>query len=221
MSLKKSIFVFILILLMIQFFLKFVSKDYFLITEVEVNSDSQLLDEDITYKLEALKGANIWEIDTKVLENELLKDVRIQNIKITKQIPDKIIIDLKEEIPNYNVLHNQEMYLCNKNGKIYAFINENKMHDFIILRIKDHEQLGELFSVLKKVTDPKLQEIISEVYIKDSKNIVLLKDGTKINTNKSVTDEKYKNIFRLYSYLKQKNKKFEYIDLRFSDYIVK
>lgn len=221
MSLKKSILICILTFFLTQFFVKFVSKDYFLITDIEIRSESNLLDEDIAYKLEAVKGANIWEINTHSLKEELLKDVRIMDVEITKQIPDKIIIDLKEETPKFNVLHNQEMYLSNEDGKVYAFINEDKRHDFIILRIEDHEQLNELFSVLKKIENPRLQGIISEVYVKGSQNVILLKDGTKINVNKSVNKEKYRNVLRLYSYLKQENKEFEYIDLRFSDYIVK
>ena len=57
---------------------------------------------------------------------------------------------MEEEEPKYNVLYKQEMYLSNQDGKVYAFIDEETRHDFIILRIDSHEELKDLFIILAR-----------------------------------------------------------------------
>ena len=81
-------------------------------------------DGEIHNALLTLKGKNIWSLDTKNLENQLKKDVRIKNIKIERVLPSKLKISIEEEKPYIKVKKGEKILVANENGEIFSFSKE-------------------------------------------------------------------------------------------------
>ncbi len=87
------------------------------------------------------------------------------------------------------------------------------------MKITEKEELKEIYNVLKKI-DVEIKKDISNIYIENKIIKIQLIDGMLFKSDKDVKEEKYKNGYKLYLKVK-KEKKVEYIDLRFEDYILK
>ena len=105
-------------------YLDFLKNDYFKVRDVKVEGGIILLDGEIHNALLTLKGKNIWSLDTKNLENQLKKDVRIKNIKIERVLPSKLKISIEEEKPYIKVKKGEKILVANENGEIFSFSKE-------------------------------------------------------------------------------------------------
>lgn len=105
--------------------------------------------------------------------------------------------------------------------RFLSYLEETPVRDLPLLLIKKEEQIPELLKILKKLRK-KIEKLISQIYIynKWCINFVLF-DGTIVKTDNSVEEKKYEVAERLYSELKLNHNDLEYMDIRFSDYIVK
>ncbi|BDU49602.1 cell division protein FtsQ [Haliovirga abyssi] len=196
----------------------FLEKSYFTVTNINLSGNTNLT-VDIIKKLEKLKGKNIFYIDTKKLELFFNNDIRVEKIKIKKEIPDTIDIEIKERTPYIYINYNKKILIADKNCKIYANYNEYQNFDFIILTISDLKLLRNGYNILELLPQ-NLKNIVSEIIINEKEPEIILKDGTIFKIDKDVDREKYLIGLKLYKKLKLDGKNIKYIDLRFSDYIV-
>lgn len=219
----KIFSIFFLIVLIIVFFIEkkiynFLEKSYFTVTNINFSGNTNLT-VDIVKKLSGLEGKNIFYIDNKKLEFFFSNDIRIEKIKIKKELPDTINVEIKERTPYIYINYNKKILIADKNYKIYANYNEYQHFDFIILTISDLKLLKNGYDILK-LLPRNLKNIVSEIIIKEKEQRIILKDGTVFKIDKNVGKEKYLIALKLYKKLKLDGKNIKYIDLRFSDYIV-
>ena len=90
------------------------------------------------------------------------------------------------------------------------------------IRIKTAEvDMNKLGEVSNNILDKNTRDSISQIYILDDKEIVIiLEDGVKFKIDKKTNKEKYSIAVQLYLKM-SKERKIDYIDLRFDDYIIK
>jgi len=202
-------------------YLNFLQEEYFNIKNIEVTKGLVLLDGEIHDTLLTLKGKNIWNIDIETIEKELEKDVRIKDINIKKEMPSKLIVSIEEEKPYIKVKSDNKILVANEKGEIFSFAKELAFEDLILLNLGNKNEMEEYLKVVKNIEDKELISFISEIYKSDKEIKILLNDGIHIKTDSTVDKNRYEVAKRLYKKLKNEGKEFNYIDIRFEDYIVK
>lgn len=217
----KSIFLLLFIIVTSYLYLNFLEEDYFQIKNIEVTSGLVLLDGEIHDALITLKGKNIWNIDTTSLEKELKKDVRIKDIKIKKELPSKLIVSIEEEKPFVKIKNGEKVLVTNEQGKIFSYAKELAYSDLVLINVNNKNEIEDYLKVVKNIEDKELISYISEVYKADKEMRIVLNDGILIKTDTTVDAKRYEIAKKLYKQLKNEGKEFNYIDIRFEDYIVK
>lgn len=217
----KLIFLLFFFIMTSGFYLNFLQEEYFNIKNIEVSKGLVLLDGEIHDALITLKGKNIWNIDVETIEEELKKDVRIKDISIRKEMPSKLVVSIEEEKPYIKVKSNNKILVANEKGEIFSFAKELAFEDLILLNLGNKNDMAEYLKVVKNIEDKELISFISEIYKVDKEIKILLNDGIHIKTDSTVDKNRYEIAKRLYKKLKNEGKEFNYIDIRFEDYIVK
>lgn len=219
-------FVRLLILAFFSFFIlqvpkKFLKLDYFNLNKINITGNSKILDTELTSLSNNLYNRNNFDIDYNSLEEILKKDIRIKNVDIEEVGLGEININIEETQLLYYALLKKEIYMVDKEGNIFAYINEKKRESAPLIVANSQEEVKEITELLNKILDRPLYIYISQAYKKSAEDYrIVLRDGVEIKTNFEVDEEHYKIFEIIYSEMK-KSKKIEYIDLRFDDYIIK
>jgi cell division protein FtsQ len=200
----------------------FFKKDIFKVEKVWIFGDVKLTQKELEKEMGILVGEYIWDVDGEAIEKVLREDIRIEDVSVKKVLPDEIRVKIKEKEPFYYAQYMNKIYTLDKNGKLFAYLEETNTRDLPLLLIKNEDQIPKLLSISEKIKGKKFEKLISQIYTynRDCINLVLF-DGTIIKTNNNVEEKKYDVAERLYSELKLNRNDLEYMDIRFSDYIVK
>ncbi len=218
----KNFICFIFVLLSMFLYIDFLKSSYFSVKEISLENELFLLDHTYPDNFAKFKGKNIWQLDFFDIEKSLEKDVRIKNISIKKSLPNKLKINLEEEKIFAKTKYGNKIYFTSENGEIFAYNKEIDNSDLILIDIKEIDELKSLVKVIEEVYKTDGEKLVSEIYYdKEDTIVVMLIDGTRIKTDKLVDWKKYNTAFILYQDLIGKKDKIEYIDIRFSDFIVK
>lgn len=199
----------------------FLTKSAFEINSVKVVGASEKLEESFVPLKEQLIGKNINDIDFEKVRKKILEDVRIKNADVKKEALNKIIIEVEEREPKYYLQYKKNMYLLDKEGKIYGYLNDLKTKDFICIVTQKEEDIELLIEILGKIEATDFKDVVSQIFVEDNKCVnVVLVNGAILKTNREVKKEKYDISSYLFFNLSAK-KRIDYMDLRFEDYIVK
>lgn len=200
---------------------KFLSLDFFRIKEIEVRGNNKNLLFELTELQEKLYNRNIWEIDTGKLKEEIKKDARVKSVEISNPKLGKLEIEVDEKEEMYYIQLKDRVYLADEIGEVFAYIKEKPPKDTYIIVAKEEDEVTTLLAIAKKIDTLNIKNIVSQIYMKNKNYVeILLINGIKIKTNLDVPIEKYIVFESLYNSISSE-KKIEYVDLRFDDYIVK
>ncbi|MGM0508601.1 MAG: cell division protein FtsQ/DivIB [Fusobacteriota bacterium] len=215
----KWLITFSILLVSVEYTIRFAGEDYFIIDKVEITGNYEILDNSIKKELISIEGKNIWKIDTEIIENYVKEDIRIKNINIQKIIPNKIKIEIQERESYAYVILDENIYVIDKEGKIFSYANETE-EDLVFINVDEKKQMDMVLKILHKINENLKQEI-SDIYIKNEIIKIIFKNNLLIKTNLNANETKYNIAYNLYERLLSEGKKVEYIDIRFKDYIVK
>lgn len=217
----KTVIIVAILSIVIQIETKFKNRDIFNISKVSIFGASETLKDDISKIEQVILHKNINDLDLNELKKRILKDIRVKDVIITSKNMDEIVIEVKEKKFNYYLQYKGQIYVINDEGEIFGRLDEYFRKIIPILIIKNDTEITDLLDILQTIKEIDLQDEISQIYVVN-KNLVeiILKSGTKIKTKKNVSKHKYKIMFNLYQGI-NKEKKIEYIDVRFNDIILK
>ena len=208
----------------------FFRLDYFNINKVNIQESAKMLQPELIKLSQKLYNKNIIYIDSNEIKEFLEKDVRVEDVTITKKSLGEISIDVKEKDLSYYAVIGKNIYLVDKAGEIFAYLNEKDVEEvpFIVANIED--EIKEITEFLNELSDLAIFKNISQIYkINDKEFVIILTDGVKIKTNrieendeinKEKQNKRYLIAQQLYFNM-SKERKIDYIDLRFNDYIIK
>ena len=197
----------------------FMGTNFFEIKNITITGNNDLIKNDIVKYLYKLKGQFIFNISTNQLSADILNDVRVRDVEISRSFPDTLRIKINEKKPlGIMYINNQYIYI-DENLNPFAYYSEIKDKEIpIIFLEKNDEENVKL--LLSNVSKSKIYPFISEIYaIKDGYTLTLL-DGTDVYTDKDVETNKYDLGYKIYTKEKE-NKNLEYLELRFRDIAVK
>ena len=199
----------------------FFSLPYFNIDKVNITENSKMLQPELTKISEKMYNKNGTRIDYDDLKKLIKKDIRVENVQIEQKALGEITIDVTEKALAYYAVIGKNIYLVDNKGIIFGYLNEKKIEDIPIIVTDKESEIREIAQYLNKISQAEGSKIISQIYKVNNKEYnIILADGTKLKTNKTVDIQKYSIATQLY-FKMSKEKKIDYIDLRFDDYIIK
>ncbi|KXA17838.1 POTRA domain protein, FtsQ-type [Fusobacterium nucleatum] len=208
----------------------FFRLDYFNINKVNVTDNSKMLHDELTKLTEKLYNKNSIYIDSNEIKEFIEKDIRVESATVEKKSLGEIDIDVKEKDLAYYAVIGKNIYLTDKEGKIFAYLNEKEIEGVPFIIANNEEEIKEISEFLNEISDLAIFKKISQIYkVNDKEFIIILTDGVKIKTNrvkdndeisKEKENKRYLIAEQLYFNM-SKERKIDYIDLRFNDYIIK
>ena len=208
----------------------FFRLDYFNINKVNVTDNSKMLHDELTKLTEKLYNKNSIYIDSNEIKEFIEKDIRVESATVEKKSLGEIDIDVKEKDLAYYAVIGKNIYLTDKEGKIFAYLNEKEVEGVPFIIANNEEEIKEISEFLNEISDLAIFKKISQIYkVNDKEFIIILTDGVKIKTNRAkdndeISKEKENKRYLIAEQLyfnMSKERKIEYIDLRFNDYIIK
>lgn len=199
---------------------RFIDTDYFKVQDVFIDGVPKLLKQDIAAQLEQMKGKNIVYINTNKIENFIKNDIRVKKVSIKKLFPSKIEVVLEEREPYVYVKKGDETLLADKDLNIYGDILEDPSRNIPVIDYTSDESLNGIKTILSKIKNKDFYAMISEIKQSEKNYEILLTNNVKIITDTLVTEKKYNDAYKLYEKIK-KEKAITYMDLRFTDIVVK
>ena len=197
----------------------FFRLDYFNINKVNVTDNSKMLHDELTKLTEKLYNKNSIYIDSNEIKEFIEKDIRVESATVEKKSLGEIDIDVKEKDLAYYAVIGKNIYLNEKEVEGVPFIIAN-----------NEEEIKEISEFLNEISDLAIFKKISQIYkVNDKEFIIILTDGVKIKTNRAkdndeISKEKENKRYLIAEQLyfnMSKERKIDYIDLRFNDYIIK
>lgn len=208
----------------------FFRLDYFNINKVNVTDNSKMLHDELTKLTKKLYNKNSIYIDSNEIKEFIEKDIRVESATVEKKSLGEIDIDVKEKDLAYYAVIGKNIYLTDKEGKIFAYLNEKEVEGVPFIIANNEEEIKEISEFLNEISDLAIFKKISQIYkVNDKEFIIILTDGVKIKTNrvkdndeisKEKENKRYLIAEQLYFNM-SKERKIDYIDLRFNDYIIK
>ena len=208
----------------------FFRLDYFNINKVNVTDNSKMLHDELTKLTEKLYNKNSIYIDSNEIKEFIEKDIRVESATVEKKSLGEIDIDVKEKDLAYYAVIGKNIYLTDKEGKIFAYLNEKEVEGVPFIIANNEQEIKEISEFLNEISDLAIFKKISQIYkVNDKEFIIILTDGVKIKTNRAkdndeISKEKENKRYLIAEQLyfnMSKERKIDYIDLRFNDYIIK
>ena len=209
----------------------FFRLNYFNINQINITDNSKMLQNELTELSKKIYNKSAIYVDSNKIKEFIEKDVRVESVTVEKNSLGEITIDVKEKDLVYYAVIGKNIYLVDKEGRIFAYLNEKEVEGVPIIIANNEEEIKEIADFLNEISDLAIFKRISQMYkVKDKEYIIILADGVKIKTNrikdsndeinKEKENKRYVVAEQLYFNI-SKEKKIDYIDLRFNDYIIK
>ncbi|ALQ35204.1 cell division protein FtsQ/DivIB [Fusobacterium hwasookii] len=209
----------------------FFRLNYFNINQINITDNSKMLQNELTELSKKIYNKSAIYVDSNKIKEFIEKDVRVESATVEKNSLGEITIDVKEKDLVYYAVIGKNIYLVDKEGRIFAYLNEKEVEGVPIIIANNEEEIKEISDFLNEISDLAIFKRISQMYkVKDKEYIIILADGVKIKTNrikdsndeinKEKENKRYVVAEQLYFNM-SKERKIDYIDLRFNDYIIK
>ncbi|OQA13305.1 MAG: cell division protein FtsQ [bacterium ADurb.Bin363] len=231
-------FIIIIILFITQFV--FCKSDLFLIREIAVLGNKYIPVEKIVEQSGVVRK-NIWYIifdigdtgESKIISR--LKSIPwISDVELQFELPDRIIINIKERVPIAMVKSGDKSFYIDEEGIIVSNVEILERWDFPLIRGLDERtnlpgnklkinNLDLLLSCLKSY-DSMMRENFPEIEIDESGNIILYsqyKIKFNIGSEKDDLENKLSLIPSILQTLKDKHLDVNFVDMRYKRFVLK
>lgn len=235
---KKSVsirkFLIIIIIFITQYI--FLKSDFFLIREIAVTGTKYIPVEQIVEKAEIV-NQNIW---TLIVNNGMFRIEKkiktiswIKNVDIRFELPDRMVIDIKERIPLGVIKKENKKFYIDEDGIIFPSVEYLAKEDFPVIKSIEetkilpgnklkYNNMDKLLKCLKSYNSTLIKEF-PEIEIGENKEIILYsKDNIpfKIDPEEDL-DKKLSLLPSILTRVKEENLDVKYIDMRYKKYVIK
>lgn len=223
--------------ILVDKYIKWINKSsQFNISNVEIIGNEFFTKEELLKECEYKENLSTWEIDLKKLNDNLEKNPFLENIKVYRSFPDKLIISLKEKKPiallninnNFLTLDKTGLVLPSKSGAMYdvPVISGDFRGEINTGHRAGGKQLKFSLTIVNKIlaVQPDLYNKISEIVVNDKQNLIFYtsKNGIPVHMGKDNIEYKIQCLGEMLRKLKINGDfaKIKYIDLRYEDQII-
>ena len=121
----------------------FFRLDYFNINKVNVTDNSKMLHDELTKLTEKLYNKNSIYIGRNEIKEFIEKDIRVESATVEKKSLGEIDIDVKEKDLAYYAVIGKNIYLTDKEGRIFAYLNEKEVEGVPFIIANNEEEIKE------------------------------------------------------------------------------
>ena len=183
--------------------------DYFNIKDVRVSGNSMYTGDYIKTKSQIEDGEKIFSIDRQRVKDIIEDEIYIERARVVYELPDRILIELTERQEKYQIFHNNEYIVTDKEGFVLRtgsekneLITIESLEDVLYnvgdtIQITGIENVNSIFDTVDYINDEFGTETVKGLYI-DSDNSFLLETeyGTYIRIRLD-EDIKYQIVFAM------------------------
>ena len=141
----------------------FFRLDYFNIDKVNITDNSKMLQNELTKLAEKLYNKSNIYIDSNEIKEFIEKDIRVESAKVEKNSLGEITIDVKEKDLVYYAVIGKNIYLTDKDGKIFAYLNEKEVEGVPFIIANSEEEVKEISEFLNEISDLAIFQKISQI----------------------------------------------------------
>ena len=162
---SSCIIIAIIIFSSIQLYKYITRSDNFLLTEIYINGNQYLTNEEIISLAGLQKNKNIFNYKIEEIEAKLLASNWIQDVKITRTLPSKFKIEVTEHKPKFIIIQNNELYYLNNKAQFINKIDKNKFISLPILYINNagNNEIKILPDFMNELETSKFQYALNEI----------------------------------------------------------
>lgn len=109
------------------------SSPRFAIRQIEVKGVKRKTDEQIAQVAGVKRGDNVFAVDTNKVEQKLLADPWIKQVKVARTLPSTLSIELEEREVGALAAIGERLYLVTKSGEPFKVVEEGDPFDLPVL----------------------------------------------------------------------------------------
>lgn len=161
------------------------STPYFEIKEISVRGLKELTEQDVLIQAAMTPRQNLLSVNVDALAGRISANPWVKNIHVGRELPNRIVLAIKERNPVALVKQSNGLYLMDNEGNVFKKLDKNDEVDLPILTgvdIKEKEKSRLLLSTLSLLQTMSASNrysylgTIAEVNVKDVVGVSLLTD---------------------------------------------
>ena len=168
----------------------------FNLEEIEVQGNSKTTENEIKILSELNLGENLFTINNNTIKSKIKSNPYIEEVKITKLLPDKILIEVEERKATYVLKNNGKyIYINNQGYFLEEAENTNNLTEIISyktpsediklggrLLAEDLEMLGTILKITEAANNNELSNLITSIDIANKNDIILKIESERENS---------------------------------------
>lgn len=181
----------------------FLTSDFFAIQKILVENNKYYTAEQIISIAKSKTGDNLFQVSTSNMKDKLLKDPYIKNVKVSRRIPDKILITVEERKENAAIPFGDDYIIIDKEGMILRETDKKPALTLLSgmtlsniepgtpLKVEENSVLNATLKMLEEMEkneiyfkEIQISNVIIKAYIYDN----LVCEGTPENIMKNMDD---------------------------------
>ena len=216
-------------LIIILILVNFLHSDFFQVTEIQVKGCDLLTPEYLKSYAGVKEKANIFAVDSQGIKEKLLNLPQLKEVAVFRDLPDKLVIEVKEREPRAVIFLDDVYYLIDSKGWLLQVVDnlaaqEKPVITGVEIEKKENERLevtsslSKIMVFLKGLSDSSYLKI-EEITVSELGTVAFLEEGGRVKLGEEFSPSKKAAIFAsVYEDLKAKNLEIDYIDLRDNRY---
>ena len=191
------------------------STDYnYILSSYDITGLNNIDEEEILTIIKPYFNTSIFFIPLNDISNLILEKNWVENVKLSINYKNKILIEINEFKPIGIYTFNGNNYYFNSKGKIIDYAGSNNQNNFIIFSGKSSTSNANLLINTIKLFKKDFQNEISQAkFVGNRRWDLLLKNGLYIKLSENNLHESIENYFKLSNNLKYS----DFIDIKLID----
>lgn len=162
------------------------SSPRFAITKIEVEGAERLTPDQIARIGGVVRGTNIFALDTQLSEKRLLDNPWIEEVKVTRELPQRVNVVLREREAVALGTIGDGLYLVSRSGEPFKRLEEGDPHDLPAVtgisaenmardRAREIDRIGRALDILRQYERVPLSKVhpAQELHLAEGSEVVL------------------------------------------------
>lgn len=160
-------------LFVLLMFIILLNSKFFAVSKVEIEGNQEVSSEDIIHNAGLSSYRNIFQLDSNKIRTAILQDLRIVSVKIKRQLPNKVIINVRERFPICLLSYLNNLLIIGNDGLVMGIQEETEPVELPVvsgaklkgIKYGDKVLASEFQTALEvlRYSDDYLHQVISEI----------------------------------------------------------
>jgi cell division protein FtsQ len=195
---------------------------FFPIREIEITGNKHLNDKEVSNISELKMGVSMLSVSSRTIAKKLERSPWIKEVELRKELPDRIVIRVREAVPSALFKKNNEYYLVDSDGD---FLEKQATDEKFLPVIRGDARNGEAFREAVKVAGVLREYGVvgaedAEILIGNREDLTVRNGTTTIKVGYGNYEDKMKRYLELKDEIARRGIPVDYIDLRYARRVV-